>query len=493
MLNYKLSSKQWDDAGLLLFDADSDGDLDLYISSGGFENQDNTSAYQDHLYSNNGKAIFTEVVDALPDNFTSKFCVRASDVDKDGDLDLFVAGRVNPWNYPKPVSSCILRNDSKPGMISFTDITKEQAADLINIGLVSDAMFTDFDNDGWFDLLLAGEWMPVTMLKNVNGTFKNITSTTGISDKTGWWNSISAGDFDNDGDTDYILGNLGQNSFYKATEQYPVSIYADDFDNNGIFDAFPAMYFSVSQQDTSMKEFPVHTRDDAVKQMLIMRSKFQNYKSYAIATIDKLFSPEQFKKSLSLRANYFSSSYCRNDGGNRFTLTPLPPQAQFSALHGMTVDDFNGDSNLDVLINGNDYGTDVLIGRYDALNGLLLKGNGKGDFSACTILESGVFLPGNGKAMVKLKGSGDRYLIAAGQNRGPLEIFELKDKRRFVSLMPDDESAEIDLFNGRKRKLEFYYGSSFLSQSARFINLEENISSVTLYNTKGDTRIIKTK
>ncbi|MDP2335706.1 MAG: VCBS repeat-containing protein, partial [Bacteroidota bacterium] len=178
--NADISNKRWEDTGVLLFDADMDGDLDLYSASGGFENERNTIAYQDKLFINDGKGNFKIDSSALPQNFTSKFCVRASDYDKDGDLDLFVAGRVDPWNYPKPVSSFIFRNDSRKGQAKFTDVTKTIAKDLINIGLVCDAVFTDFDNDGWQDLILAGEWMPVTFFKNEKGSFKNVSSASGI-------------------------------------------------------------------------------------------------------------------------------------------------------------------------------------------------------------------------------------------------------------------------------------------------------------------------
>jgi hypothetical protein len=482
--------KLWDDTGILLFDADGDGDQDLYISSGGYENESNTKPYQDHFYINDGKGGFKENNEAIPQNYGSKFCVRAADFDKDGDLDLFIAGRVDPWNYPKPVSSFIFRNDTKSGKIKFTDVTKEVAGELVNIGLVCDALFTDFDNDGWPDLILAGEWMPVTMLKNDSGVFRNVTSLTGIGNRPGWWNSISAGDFDNDGDTDYIIGNLGLNSFYKASEKYPVAIFAGDFDNNGSYDAFPAIYLTTSQKDTTIRQYPVHMRDDAVKQMISMRSKFQNYRSYAMATIDQLFSKDQLKNSLSLKADYFSSSLCRNDGNNRFTLISLPAQAQISVLNGMTVDDFDGDGNLDVLINGNDYGTEVSVGRYDAMNGLLLKGDGKGNFKPQSIIESGIYIPGNGKGMVKLRSAGDRYLVAAGQNRGPLKVFQLKRKVGSLSLLPGDVSAVLTYKNGLSQKLEFYYGSSFLSQSARFITTDENMKSVSVTNADGMIRNI---
>ena len=346
----KANEKSWDDTGILLFDPDMDGDPDLYIASGGFENESNSRVYQDHFYVNDGKGNFTENTEAVPGNFTSKFCVRAADFDKDGDPDLFIAGRVDPWKYPKPVSSFILRNDSEQGRIKFTDITKDAAPDLIDAGLVCDALFTDFDNDGWTDLILAGEWMPITFLKNTNGTFKNVTSSTGIGKETGWWNTISSGDFDNDGDIDYVAGNLGQNSFYKASRKYPVSIYAADFDNNGSFDAFPSIWLPASQKDTSMKQYPVHTRDDVVKQMISMRSKFQNYKSFAISTMDQVLSKDQLKNAIILHANNFNSSYCRNDGNGRFTLIPLPMQAQISSLNGIKTDDFDGDGNLDILI-----------------------------------------------------------------------------------------------------------------------------------------------
>lgn len=475
-------SKTRDDTGILLFDADNDGDLDLYIASGGYENERNSQAYQDHFYVNDGKGNFTEDPEALPSELTSKLCVRAADFDKDGDLDLFVSGRVDPWFYPRPVSSIILRNDSKPGHIKFTDVTKEVAGDLINAGLVCDALFTDFDNDGWPDLILAGEWMPVTFLKNVNGKFMNVTSSTGISNRTGWWNSISSGDFDNDGDMDYIIGNVGQNTFYKATEHYPVSIYAADFDNNGSYDAFPSIWLQKSQADTTKMEFPVHTRDDAVKQMIGLRTKFQNYKSFALATIDQLFTKEQLKNALIVRANDLSSVFCRNDGNGKFTLFPLPALAQISVIDGMTVDDFDGDGNLDVLINGNDFGTEVSIGRYDALNGLLLKGDGKGNFVPQSILESGIFIPGNGKAMGKLRGANNDYLIAATQNRGPLKIFKLNRKVAFIPLLPDDVSGSITFKNGSSRKDEFYYGSSFLSQSARFLIKDSIIKSIVIMN-----------
>lgn len=489
--NVKPESKTSEDTGLLLFDADGDGDLDLYIASGSYENPPGSAAYQDKLYVNDGKGNFRYDSLALPAQLTSKFCVRAVDYDKDGDLDLFVAGRVEPWNYPKPVSSFIYRNDSKNGHIQFTDVTAAVAKDLNHIGLVCDALFTDFDNDGWPDLVLAGEWMPVTFFKNEKGVFRNKTPQSGIAGKVGWWNSISAGDFDNDGDIDYILGNLGLNSQYRASAQYPVAVYAKDFDNNGSYDAFPAQYFPVSQQDQTMKLFPAQTREDVVKQMIGLRSKFQNYKSYAGATIEELFTKEQLKDALIAKANHFASSFCRNEGNGKFSLTPLPIQAQFSILNGMVADDFDGDGNPDVFISGNDYGTEVSVGRYDALNGLLLKGDGKGGFTPQSMLQSGICIPGNGKALVKLRNGSGNYMLAASQNRGPLKIFGMKRKPGIIPLLPSDTRAAIQYADGRSAVQEFYYGASFLSQSARFLCTDSSMSAITILDSRGNTRKIK--
>jgi hypothetical protein len=488
LANATYAGKPSSDQGLLLLDVDGDTDLDLYITAGGYEFKTNDKNYQDQLYINNGKGAFTRDTSAIPLNTTSKLCVRAVDYDKDGDLDLFVSGRVDPWNYPKPVSSFIYRNDTKAGKVKYTDVTKSVAKDLNNIGLVCDALFTDFDNDGWPDLILTGEWMPITFLKNEKGSFKNVTSTTDINNQVGLWNTITAGDFDNDGDMDYVVGNTGRNSFYRASDIHPISIYAKDFDNNGSYDAFPTLYLPTSHTDEVKKEYPAQTRDDIVKQMIGMRAKFQNYKTFATATKDQLLSKEQLAVAQVVKANNLSSSYIQNIGAGKFEMTALPIQAQFSVLNGMQVDDYDGDGNLDILMNGNDYGTEVSVGRYDALNGLLLKGNGKGQFAPLSILESGIFIPGNGKALVKLRGAKGQYLMAASQNRGPLKIYALKKPTLLLPVQPNDASAIIEYANGQKRKEEFYYGNSFLSQSARFISYNEKVKLITIIDQKGQTR-----
>ncbi len=478
----------YQDEGILIFDANGDNKPDVYIASGGYKYAPGNIAYHDNLYINDGKGNFTRDSTALPVNYTSKLCVRAFDYNNDGKLDLFVSGRVDPWNYPKPVSSFIFRNDSQNGKAKFTDVTKEVAPDLQNIGLVCDALFTDFDDDNQPDLILAGEWMPVTFLKNINGKFKNVTPASGIGNQLGWWNSIVAGDFRHTGRTDYIVANVGLNTLYQASSKYPVYITAKDFDNNGSYAAIPSLY--LPDENGVKKEFPAFGRDDMIKQMISMKRRYTNYKSFATATMDSIITPEQRKGALRLKANMLQSCYLRNDGKGKFTMIPLPKQAQVSSLNGMITDDFNGDGNLDVLLNGNDFGTEVTTGRYDALNGLLLKGDGKGNFTPQSILQSGIYIPGNGKALVKLKGSNGNYLVAASQTRDRLKMFTLKKKPVFIDAKPDDISAVITYKNGNVQKEEFYYGSSFLSQSSRFIMVENNIASIVINNRRGEKRTI---
>jgi hypothetical protein len=480
------STVPFKDAGLLLFDANGDGNIDLYAASGGYEAAPNDPKYQDRLYLNDGKGNFTLATDALPQNYTSKLCVRGFDYNKDGKLDLFISGRVKPWEYPKPVSSIILRNDSRNGQPKFTDVTAQVAPELKDIGLVCDATFTDFDNDGWPDLILAGEWMPITFLKNNHGKFNNVTKTSGIGNKPGWWNSIVAGDFRHTGRTDYIVGNVGQNSLMQASDEYPVYITANDFDNSKIYSAVPSTFFK--DKNGEKKEFPVEGRDDMLKQMISMKKKYTNYKSYATATMDEMFTAEQRKGALRLKANMLKTCFVRNDGDGKFTLIPMPVQAQVSVINGMETGDFDGDGNLDVVMNGNDFGTEAAIGRYDALNGLLLKGDGKGGFKAQSILQSGIYIPGNGKALVKLRNTKGQLLLAASQNKDNLKIFSLKNKLRNIPVMPGDAYAIVKYRNGSIAKQEFYYGSSFLSQSARFITQGPDIRSITVYDSHGKQR-----
>jgi hypothetical protein len=476
--------------GLLLFDADDDGDLDLYTCSGSSEYAPNTKNYQDQFYVNTGAGTFVHDPAATPKNFTSKSCIKAADFDSDGDLDLFIGGRVKPERYPEPVSSVIYRNDSKNGKVVFTDVTAQVAPMLTNIGLVCDAVWTDFDNDGRTDLILAGEWMPLTFLKNNGGHFSKLPATGDLQNKSGWWNSITAGDFDNDGDMDYIAGNLGLNSFLRASEKEPVGMYAADFDEDPAFDAVTTMYLPGT--DGVRKEFPVNQRDEMVKQMVSTRRKFHGYKNYAVADINALLNKGAQEKAIKLKANYFESVYIQNNGAAGFAVNPLPVQAQLAPLNGLLAEDVNGDGFLDIVVNGNDFGNEVSNGRYDAMNGLVLLGDGNGGLQPLTLQQSGFFVPGDAKGLAKMV-IGNKAAIAATQNRDRLQLFSLRQQPHIIRIENDDVAAWMLLKNGKKQKREIPWGTSFLSQSARFLLAGKNVLAVEVMNRKGQKRRLENK
>lgn len=350
-------------------------------------------------------------------------------------------------------------------------------------------VFSDYDNDGWMDMIIAGEWMPITFLHNEKGKFVNANAVTGISNTTGWWNSIAAGDFDNDGDIDYIVGNAGLNSFYRATAEHPVNIYAKDFDGNGSYDAIPSLYLLNNLTPAaSWAEFPAYGRDDMIKQILGTRRSFQNYKSYAMATMDSILPQDKRKGAVHLAANDMASAYIQNDGKGHFTIKALPMQAQLSALNGMVVDDFDGDGNLDVAFNTNDYSPDPVVGRSDALNGLVLKGDGKGGFIPLSILQSGIFINGNGKALGKAMAADNSYLLIATQNRGPMQVYKNKHTGKMIRAEKNDVFAVTTLANGQHQKTEWYYGASFLSQGSRFFMIPENAVSCIITDAMGKER-----
>ena len=360
------------------------------------------------------------------------------------------------------------------------------AKGLQNVGMVCDAIWTDFDNDNWIDLIVVGEWMPVTFYRNNKGRFENVTAQSGVGDQIGWWNSVAAGDFDNDGDIDFIVGNLGQNSFLRATDKQPVSIYAKDFDNNGSID--PIVTLFLKDKSGVRREYTAMNRDDIVSQLPSVRKRFLTYKEFANADIQQIFPDDEMKGAIEVRANNFRSCLLINNGHGKFKLKPLPDMAQMAPINGMVVDDFDADGNLDVMINGNDYGNEVFNGRYDAMNGLLLLGNGAGQFTAQTILQSGFFTPGDAKALIKLRGAYDGYLLAASQNRGPLKIFKARATQKTIPLQPSDKAVYIKLANGKTRKEELYFGNSFLSQSGRFLKINNSLAAIEVEDNKGRKR-----
>ncbi|WAC09809.1 VCBS repeat-containing protein [Dyadobacter pollutisoli] len=479
--------KETEDMGVLLFDADNDKDLDLYIVSGSYEIKAGSNGLKNMLYINDGSGKFNADPSALPQFLVNGSCVRAVDYDKDGDLDLFIGGRVESGVYPKPVSSYVLRNDTKNNAPRFSDVTTSVAPELANIGLVCDALWTDFDNDGWVDLLVAGEWMPLTFFKNTGGKFARINS--GLENRKGWWSSLLSGDFDNDGDMDYVAGNLGVNSLSRASETRPVSMYAKDFNNDGYFDAIPTVFYEAL--DNTYKEFPYNTRDDMGKQIIQVRQRFQEYGKFAESGLSDILKPEELKDALHVSATWMRSSYVENQGNGKFMIHELPIQAQFAPIFGMIADDFDQDGNLDVMISGNDYGSEVSVGRYDAFYGLVLKGNGKGNFQPLTLAQSGYSTSGNAKGLVRLAAPGNRWLTVTSQNRDSLRFHQSISEVRQVALLPNETTVTLQFKNGKSRREEVSYGSSFLSQSSHTLFLPGYLRGAIIFDSKGRKRQIK--
>lgn len=474
-----------EEMGALFFDADGDGDLDLYTVSGSYEMPPDHPVAQDRLFLNNGKGIFKQSLTALPKETTNGSCVRAADFDRDGDLDLFVGGRVVSGAYPTAPKSFLFKNTGG----KFTDVTAVVCPQLSTIGMITDAVWSDFDGDGKVDLVLAGEWMPLVFLKNTGASLLQLKNT-GIGQHTGWWNSLTAGDFDGDGDMDYVAGNLGLNSNYRATDKEPMTLYAKDLDKNGSLDAMLFCYLKA--EDGSMKSFPMHTKDDLASQLVSVRKKYPSYQAYGRASMDNLWTPGDRIGAIKKTATYLQSAYVENKGGGTFALTPLPVEAQAAPVYGMAAEDVNGDGKLDLLMVGNDYGMEPYSGRHDAFNGLCLTGDGRGAFSPLTVAQSGFFVKGDAKGLARIRTADNNGVWLATQNQDSLMLYASTINQgsaaKWIDLKRDDFFADIVYKDGRKQRTEFQYGSTYLSQSTRKFLVPADAVKVTVTTYKGIKR-----
>lgn len=452
--------KREEDTGALFFDADGDQDLDLYVVSGGNEFPENSEFYQDRLYRNDGRGNFALHPAALPTTRASGSCVTAADFDADGDLDLFVGGRVRPRQYPLPAPSYLLRNDK--GI--FTEVTEQVAPGLKNNGLVTAALWTDFNDDGRVDLLVAGEFMPLTFWQNHNGKFKNVTAATGLPNTAGWWNSLNGGDFDNDGDLDYLAGNLGLNSRFKASEKEPVCVYAKDYDGNGNLDPILCRYIQG-------QEYISHPRDQLTDQIPALRKRLVTYAAYGKQTLADIFPAADRQDAYVARSVWFASSFLQNQGHGKFTIQPLPTLSQVAPVFSILINDYTGDDHLDALLVGNLYATDVLNGRYDAFPGQLLQGDGKGHFTTVPRRYSGFTADKDAKSLIELAAGPHQSLSLVASNNDTLRVFKnpVWPAQQEIKIQPADFSALVPLPNGRRRKVEFYHGAGYLSQSSRLL------------------------
>ncbi|HSC38483.1 MAG TPA: FG-GAP-like repeat-containing protein, partial [Chitinophagaceae bacterium] len=366
--------------GAVFFDADGDHDLDLYVVSGGYEYEENDPLLEDRLYLNDGKGHFTKAVNALPAGRGNKSCVRAADIDGDGDTDLFIGGSVVPGRWPAACASHIYINDGKG---HFSDQTAHWAPVLDSIGMVTDAVWADVNNDHTPDLIIVGQWMSPVVLLNQHGALER--SHPELRGFTGWWNTVLAVDYDKDGDTDFVLGNFGMNSCLQPTLEQPLRLYAADIDGNGSVDPVMTCYMQG-------KSYPFPFMDDMNNQVPSLKKLFKDYSVYANATIKDIIPPGKLPEPL--ETHLFQSIYLENTGG-RFRIKSLPIEAQAAPVYAMTAADVNHDGHTDLILFGNNSGTRIRLARQDANHGTVLLGDGKGDFNYLPPAAHGINIRGD--------------------------------------------------------------------------------------------------
>jgi len=416
--NTDLPDKEREDTGATFFDYDNDGDLDLYVVSGGSESLVNLKKgggenLNDRVYLNDGHGNYSKTeIPNLPK--TSGSCVVANDYDQSGDVNLFIGGRVSPRKFPKNPQSSLL--------VKFMDKTVDYANKLANPlnhnGMVSDAIWADFDNDKKTDLVTVGEWSTINFYKNKGGGHLALQTANRLL-PTGLWNCIEAADFDNDGDLDFMVGNLGKNSRLHASVEEPMTLFTGDLDKNNSPDPFVAQYYQNKKGER--KSYPIHARDDIAGQVVKLKKKYLKYAEFASATFTDLVGDDPKSR---LEITNLQSSYIENLGDGNFEITPLPQSAQTAPIQDILAGDFDGDGIMDALLIGNDFTAEKNGGWHDAFNGLMLRGKGNGIFESIPTSKSGFLVEGDGRGLVKLKSRSGKRIIVAGQNSGKLKFFE---------------------------------------------------------------------
>jgi hypothetical protein len=392
--------KFYDDEDAAFFDADNDGDQDLYVVSGGYYLSKDSELLQDRLYLNNGKGSFTRSLRALPRENLSGACVAIIDVDADKDFDLFVGSRVTPGEYPEAPQSLFLLNNGK-GV--FTDATQQIAPALKNLGMICDAVTTDINRDSLPDLIVCGEWLPITIMVNKNGRLEK-DSTWFSSPVDGWWNCLAAEDFDNDGDIDLIAGNYGLNNQFKPTDHNPVTLTYKDFNNDGHVDPFFCYYICG-------QSYPYASRDEALGQVSFLKTRFTDYNAYAGATMENLFTPAELKDARSMRASTLATMYFENTG-QLLKSKKLPVESQFSSVHAIEVFDVDEDGDKDLILVGNDTYQRVRMGKMDANRGTVFLNDGRGSFGYLPQYRSGLNIPDDTRSLMTLRTLNGSFLIA---------------------------------------------------------------------------------
>ena len=407
--------KNYEDVGAVFFDADNDGDQDLYVISGGSENGPNNDYYADRLYENKGQGNFIKNTKALPRITSSGLRVSPADYDNDGDIDLFIGGRVKPGFYGRPTKSYLLENTSSNGSISFNDVTKTIIPEMLEHTMITASVWADIDKDGNSDLLIANEWGPIELYINKSGVFKNESKAYGLSQYVGWWSSIEVNDIDDDGDLDIIAGNLGLNYKYKATFDKPFYMYINDFDENNTDD----IVLGYSQGNTV---FPVRGRSCSSGQMPFIKDKFKTYNGFGSASINDIYG-DKLNEGIVYKATYFASAILKNEKGI-FQFQAFENKAQLSSVNKILIGDFNKDNTKDMLLLGNLYGSEVETPRNDASYGTLLIGNGLNGYEVLNNSKINLWANGDIKdaAFITI---GNTKAILLARNNGKLSIVKI--------------------------------------------------------------------
>ena len=405
------SHRVLEDVDAIFFDSDNDGDQDLYVVSGGNEFAPNSSTYLDRLYINNGNGVFTFKRELLPSFYKSGSVVKPNDFDGDGDLDLFIGSRMVPWNYPEPASSFLLVNNK--GKFSIYNDPNNSFKDL---GLVTDGVWSDYDQDGDMDLFVVGEWMPLTLIKNDKGILKKQKLNDSCDELYGWWYSIETADLNEDGMEDLVLGNLGENYKYKASKEEPFEVFYDDFDKNGIKDIVLA-YYNYGIQ------FPLRGFSCSSQQVPELKNKIKKYDLFASLDVQDVYGQVNLENSLRLQANSFKSTVLINKKG-KFINKPLPYEAQLSSINDFLIEDYNKDGIKDILAIGNLYNAEIETPRNDSSNGILLIGNGDGTFNSKLRRETGFYAPSDAKKIIPLNLNNEKGILI-GNNNDLLQYFKV--------------------------------------------------------------------
>lgn len=396
-----------EETGCALFDADGDGDMDLYIACGGNELPSSSSALSDRLYLNSGKGIFLKSKQILPAcRYESSSTVQPADFNGDGDMDLFVGIRLRPFLYGIPVNGYLLEND---GNGNFTNVAAEKAPGLKEVGMITDMVWTDVDNDNDPDMVIVGDWMPVKIFINEEGLFTDRSDAYGLSGTEGWWNRVATEDLDGDGDMDLVLGNHGLNSRFRATPEKPITMYVNDFDLNGSVEHIICAF----NGDTA---YPVAMKDDLVRQIPALDRKYQTFKAYSGQTIHDIFSEEILQRSVVLQVSILESMLLINDGRGAFLVKPLPAESQLSPVYAIVTGDFDHDAICDIMLGGNMTRAKPETGIYSAGYGLFLKGRGDENWRAIPADSSGFFTRGEIRDLVVLKIDGRDVILVARNN-----------------------------------------------------------------------------